>query len=305
MYKVLSQVFQVKSIGYTINKTKAEGDEKYSLTRSIMEGESRIFNDILQIRDENSGKYRNFIENLRIYITQELSSHIGNENIVSQSVEAVIKQIEQGLREKEKVRIKGMNILMNYDISKVLIDFLIEGKKYFPPEFYNGILTNGVCEDYKDYLVPLFQKIGIEAHGIGGTSELNHSWVIVKVGNDYKSIDLTRAVFIRDGFLGIPAEQTSQDWLYSDLKNIFKMQSTRTITKIDDIELEKAITPENFDEQYFVELMEQIKQGKITDSTLKQISEQTLKDGVSENDIKKANQYEQGIINREEVKGEH
>jgi len=287
------------------NKTRSEGDEEYSLTRSIIQGESKIFNDILQIRDDNSENYSSFIEKLRIYITKELSSHLGNETIVSQNVEAVIKKIEQGLRGKKKVNIKGTEYSLNYDISKVLIDFLLEAKKYFPPEFVEGILTNGVCEDYTDYLVPLLQKMGIEAHEVEGTSELKHAWVIVKVGNKYKSIDLTRAVFIRDGFLGIPAEQTSQDWLYSDLSKIFEMQSTRTIKKIDDIALPKAITPENFDEQHFIELMEQIKQGKITDSTLEQISEKALNDGLSKNDSEKANQYEQGLINKEEVKSEH
>ena len=82
------------NFGIVKNKTQADGDEQFSLTRSIVQGESRIFNEILQIRDQNSGNYSKFIAKLRAYITKELSSHLGNENIVSQSVETVIQKID-------------------------------------------------------------------------------------------------------------------------------------------------------------------------------------------------------------------
>lgn len=293
------------NFGIARNKTQAEGDEEFSLTRSIIQGESRIFNEILEIRDRNSEDYSKFITELRAYVTRELSSHLGNENIVSQSVEVIIQKIEEGLREKKKVNIKGNEYDMNYDISKVLIDFLIEPKKYFPPEFNNGIITNGVCEDYTDYLVPLLQKARIEAHDIEGTSELGHAWVIVNSESGYKSVDLTRAVFIRDGFLGIPAEQTSQDWLYTDMKRMFEMQGTRSITKIDNIALPSSITPDNFNEQDFKDLMEQIVQGKVEDSTLKQILEQSLREGVSREECQNANANEQNTIDKEEQKNVH
>ena len=288
------------------NKTRIEGDGEYSATSSIVEGESRIFNDILQIRNQNSGDYNKFIEKLRAYVTRELSSHIGNKNIVSQSTEIVIKKIEEGLRRKiGKVRINGKEHDVNYDISKVLIDFLLEPKKYFPPEFENGIITNGVCEDYTDYLVPILQRAGIEAHSIEGTSELAHAWIIVKSEDGYKSVDLTRAVFIRDGFLGIPAEQTSQDWIYTDLRKMFEMQRTRTITKIDNITLPSSITPNNYDEQNFRNLMEQIRHGEIADNTIRKIMEQSLRDGVSSEECQNADANEQNTKDKEEQKNEH
>lgn len=293
------------NFGIAINKTQTDGDEEFSLTRSIIQGESRIFNEILQIRDQNSGDYSKFIAELRAYVTRELSSHLGNENIVSQSVETVIQKIEEGLREKKKVSIKGNEYDMNYDISKVLIDFLLEPKKYFPPEVDNGIITNGVCEDYTDYLVPILQRAGIEAHDIEGTSELGHAWVIVNSEDGYKSIDLTRAVFIRDGFLGIPEEQTSQDWLYTDMRRMFEMQGTRTITKIDNIALPSSITSDNFNEQDFTELMEQITHGKVTDNTFKRILEQSLRDGVSREECQNANANEQNTRDKGEQKNEH
>jgi len=293
------------NFGIAMNKTQTDGDEEFSLTRSVIQGESRIFNDILQIRDQNSGDYSKFISELRAYITRELSSHLGNEDIVSQSVETVIQKIEEGLRGKKKVNIKGNVYDMNYDISKVLIDFLLEAKKYFPPEFENGLITNGVCEDYTDYLVPILRRSGIEAHSIEGTSELGHAWVIVNSEDGYKSVDLTRAVFIRDGFLGIPAEQTSQDWLYTDLRRMFEMQGTRTITKINNIALPSTITPDNFDEQGFTDLMEQIAHENVTDNTFKQILEQSLRDGISREECQNANANEKNTIDKEGQKDEH
>ena len=248
--------------GYDMNRTRAYGDEEFSLTRSIIQGESRIFNELLQLRDKNSGNYNGFIEELRNYIKAELNTHLQNEEIVSQSVENVIQQIELGLRQKMKVNFNGCELEMNYDISKVLIDFILEPKKFFPPQLKNGLITNGVCEDYTNYLVPLLQKAGIEAHGVEGTSELGHAWVIIRDGDKYKSIDLTRAVFIRDGFLGIPKEQTSEDWLYSNIEDIFKMQETRSISKIDGKKLPYVINGQSYDETDFMKIMEEYEIGE-------------------------------------------
>ena len=174
--------------GIAMNKTRTEGDAEFALTRSIIQGESQIFNNILRIRDENSGNYNEFIQELRKYITAELRSHLGNDNLVAENVDIIMERIEQGLRAKTKINFKGNEYELNYDISKVLIDFLLQPKKYFPPEFKNGLITNGVCADYTDYLVSLLKEAGIEAHGVEGTSELGHAWVIIKDGEKYKEV---------------------------------------------------------------------------------------------------------------------
>lgn len=274
------------NLGIAMNKTRIEGDEEFALTRSVIQGESQIFNNILRIRDENSGNYNQFIQELRNYITAELKSHLGNDNLVAENADEVMKKIEQGLRGKTKINFKGNEYEVNYDISKVLIDFLLEPKKYFSPEFNDGLITNGVCEDYTDYLVPILQKAGIEAHEVEGTSELGHAWVIIKDGEKYKSIDLTRAVFIRDGFLGIPPEQTTEDWLYSDLEDIFKMQETRSITKIDKKGLPYVINGQNYNEASFLKMMEE----KISDSTFRNFLKSGLEKGVTESEVLNAEQ---------------
>lgn len=268
------------NFGVSVNKLRNNGDEErseYVLTRSILEGESRIFNDILILRDENSGDYNKFIKELRAYITKELNSHLRNDTLVAQAVDEVVEKVEEGLREKTSIN----GIEVNYDISKVLTDFFIEPKKYFPPEYSNGLITNGVCEDYTKYLVPLLQKAGIEAHEVYGTSVLGHAWVIVKDGDKYKSVDLTRAVAIRDGFLGIPPEQTMDDWIYSDVEDIFKMQKTRTIREIDGKKLPYVIDGENYDEVDFYNIMKD----EILDSTFKSFLKAGLEDGITSTEV--------------------
>lgn len=267
-----------------INKTMAEGDSEISLTQGIHEGESKIFDDILAIRDNNSGDYAMFIEKTRKYISKELESHIDNEKIVSQSAETVLEQIEKGLREKMVITFQGEKIPCNFDISKVLIDFFMKPKKHFPPEFKDGLITNGVCEDYTNFLVPLLQDIGIEAHNIGGISELGHAWVIVCVDGNYKSIDLTRAVFIRDGFKGIPKTQTSQDWLYTDVSKIFEMQSTRSIDEIDHTKLNEVINGQNYSDEKFSLLIDE--QNRVSGNTMKSLVKKALERGITAEELK-------------------
>lgn len=233
------------------------------LTRGIVNGDSSIFRNILGLQEESQGNYEEFINSLRSYINEELGKHLGNNSIVAENTETLIKKIESDLNNKKlDVNIKGQQYSLNYDMSAILIDYLLNPDINFPPEIQNGLITNGVCEHYSSYLLPVMEKIGVEAHKIEGTSEMGHAWIIVNGEHGYKSIDLTRAVFIRDNFLGIPPEQTSQDWLYSDIRTMFDMQSTRTITKIDGEKLPSAITPENYDENKFNAIMTTIKNRK-------------------------------------------
>jgi len=278
--------------GPTINKTMIEGDSEISLARGIHKGESKIFNDILSIRDNNSEDYGNFISEIRKYISSELESHINNDTIISNSVEVIIEQIEEGLREKMTINFQGAKIPCNYDISKVLIDFIMEPKKYFPPEHSDGIITNGVCEDYTNYLVPLLQDVGIEAHYIGGTSELGHAWVIACVDGKYKSIDLTRAVFIRDGFKGIPKEQTSDDWLYGDVSKIFDMQKSRSISEVDGQELSEIINGQNYSDEMFAKIIDE--HGRASGNTMKSLVKKALEDGVTNQELQDVQKHQKG-----------
>ena len=285
--------------GFRLKESKFEKDEISGvvLSRGVMEGNSTIFNDILKLQDESQGDYNSFINNLREYVANELKKHVGNEEIVEKNTNRFMSKLEDDLSNKKlDVKLNGKEYTLNYDLSAVLIDYLLNANTNFPPEIQDGLMKSGVCDHYSDYLLPVMEKLGIEVHKIEGTSELGHAWIIVKGDQDYKSIDLTRAVFIRDEFLGIPKEQTSQDWLYTDIDKMFEMQATRTITKIDNVELSKVITPENYNEGEFLEVIN-ANQDKTTskgdeDSSLKKLLEQGLRDGIGETESRMAEQNE-------------
>lgn len=257
---------KIKPSNIMENKTKKEGSSEFAVSLDY-DGKSKMFNDILKIRDENEDDYDKFITNLREYVVSELKSHLDNEDIVSENTELIMKEIENRL--DTQFRISSIpNVKFNYDMSAILIQLVMGRESIFHPEFSNGLITNGVCLDYTEYLVPLLKKAGIEAHAIEGTSELGHSWIVIKDDeNQYKSIDLTRAIFVRDGFLGIPEEQTSQDWLYHDVGRGFEMQATRSITKIDGQKLPVAINGENYDSDKFDRIVQVISRKK-EESTL-------------------------------------
>ncbi len=290
-------ISQVDS-GFRLTESQLNKDEITGvvLSRGIQEGQSRIFNDITQMQNDSKGNYEAFIQNLQVYVNNELKEHLGNDELVQANVDRFMTKIKKDLLQKKlNVSLNGKQYSLNYDVSSILIDYILNANKAFPPIMKNGLLKSGVCDHYSDYLLDLFEKIGIESHKIEGTSELGHAWVVAKGDSDYKSIDLTRAVFIRDGFLGIPKEQTSQDWLCCDIHKIFEMQKTRTITKIDETILPCTITPQNHKETDFSELI-----GKCTRisgeskkmNSLKDFLEIGLKDGIGQTQCTDAEKIE-------------
>jgi len=245
---------------------ESESDlDDYCLSKKPAEGKSPIFDDILKLRDENSGNYQEFIAKLSTYIKTKLREHIDNEEIIESETEHFIQNIIQNMSTGCTIEYSGQSLTVEKDISFVLVDYMIDPNKYFPPTQNNGLLKHGVCQHYADYLVDFLGKVGVEAHRIDGTSEMGHAWVAAKVGDEYKSIDLTRAVFIRDGFKGIPNEQTSEDWLYANFEDTFKMQPTRTITEIDQKIIPDTINGENYSKETFYEMINKMQRGKDED----------------------------------------
>lgn len=290
-------ISQVES-GFRLKKSKFEKDgiSEVVLSRKVIEGESVIFNEILKLQEESNGNYDLFINSLKQFVENELKKHIRNEEILGKCISRFINKLEDDLLNKKMdVTKDGKKYTLNYDVSSILIDYILDRNTNFPPEIQDGLIKNGVCEHYSDYLIPVMKKIGVEAHQISGTSELGHSWIIVKGENDYKSIDLTRAIFIRDGFLGIPKEQTSQDWLYTDIDRMFEMQSTRTIKKVDDVELPEVITLQNYNKEEFERVInaDRDKKSKVAEgNSLKYKIEEGLREGIGETETRIAEQKE-------------
>lgn len=277
------------------------------LDRRIVKGNSKIFNDLVKIEEECTENYEKFISSIREYIKQELAKHIQNENIVTENANDLAEKIGNDLINKKiDVMLYEEDYSLNLDTSGLLMEYLLNVSNNFPMEVENGLLKKGVCANYTDYLLPLLKKLGIEAHRIGGTSIFGHAWVVVNTDEGYKSVDLTRAINKRDGLLGIPLEQTCEDWIFSDIGKAFEMQSTRTITEIDGQKLEKAITPENYDEEEFNQILENIK-AKQNTKTKKEVLENIVNQGLEKDEITLAeskNAEEQEIEKGEDERNE-
>ena len=80
---------------------------------------------------------------------------------------------------------------------------------------------------------------------------------------------MTRALFVKDGYKGIPPEQRSSDWLIADFKDTFDMQKTRSINAVgidetgEPIKLPQVINGDNYDEKELIEyVINQFKKNK-------------------------------------------
>lgn len=270
---------------------------EFVLKRSIVSGRSQIIENMLQLRDESHGSYEEYKSKLINYIKEELKKHLDDDFVIDKNAERFMQKIEEDLKRKKNPyqMDNGEVRLLNYDISAVLLDYMIEPDIEMPPKIQDGLIVRGVCEHFSKNIVPILKSLDIETYEIGGISELDHSWILVKTEEGYRSVDLTRALFIKDSFRGIPKEQTAEEWLYTDLRKMFELQPTRQIIEIDDVRLQERITAENYTPELFESIMER---GFATRS-LKENMKEYLRDGVTDKDCENA----QNIENEKEEKG--
>lgn len=262
--KIGPNPFKSGKVKISFKGEEKEVDDSYVIEQKPKDGSSKIFNKIVELQEKSNGDFEKFQTDLQELLEHELSKHLGNEELVKSEVSFLMKKINILMKSLVPINFGGKSSYAFLDISAVLSRFLSDnrGEKFFPPVIKNGLLKRGVCEHYSNYLVDLFPKIGIEVHRIDGTSELKHTWITVKVDGIYKSIDLTRAIFIRDHFRGIPESQTAEMWLFSDFEDTFVMQPTRTITghdlyenengELESIPFERVIDGSNFSQQELI-----------------------------------------------------
>lgn len=255
---LIENPFKKGGITIPINGEEKTYDDSYSTTSRISKGNSSLLDEIDKLTYNSNGNVDEFFIKFKEILTRELRKHIDNEKIINDNVNLTIERIKKCM--------EVGNIVEKYyivrDIKSIITNHLLYPDKYMPPIIENGLLKRGVCKHYANYFQELLPKIGISAKRIDGISEMGHAWISVIVDGNLKSVDLTRAIFIRDNFLGIPKEQTSEDWLISDFEKTFDMQKTRIITGVGIDELGKEIllpyqlNKENFDEKIIIQYMD-------------------------------------------------
>lgn len=248
--------FPKKNVSLEINGETKQYSDKYSITFKVIEGTSNFYNNIVEIAKKTAGDIELFESEVKYYVKEELSKHLDNDVIIDREASIFVSTLISDIT-KPVCFLKG-KYAISYGVFGTLIRYALSQNNFSTSIVNsNGILERGVCKDYTEYLVKLFNEIGIEAHSIVGISELEHEWICVKVNGIYKSVDLTRAIFIRDGFKNIPNDQKAEDWLLCDFKEIFKMQKTRIITEIDGRKLDTVINSNNYNEEEFINIINQ------------------------------------------------
>lgn len=282
LIKFVPPAFSLTDLNLSINDNEENVKNGNSLYMGVESGLSSMFDAIVKLEQNSNGDIEKFENDLFEFLKSEFLKHIDNEELIIKEAKQLTRKIIEDLKMPISIRKGNSNYVAHRpNVSMVLSCYLsnIKLQPNFQPKKYidyfprvigeDGLLKRGVCLDYSNYLVELLPQVGIEACRIDGTSELDHSWIAAKINGSYKSIDLTRAIFIRDKFKGIPDNQTANMWLLCDFDTAFEMQPTRTITGIGlDNEgkinsLPFTINKENFNEEEFVSLISEINSKQI------------------------------------------
>ncbi len=112
----------------------------------------------------------------------------------------------------------------------------------------NGLLRQGVCAEFAPYAKKYFEDLGMSCEVIHGQGTVNHVWNLVNVNGNARHLDLTNAIFIRDGYGENPTNAIPENWFIATTQEIFTMQPCRKIEVIGDNKPKQEITSENFRE---------------------------------------------------------
>ncbi len=112
----------------------------------------------------------------------------------------------------------------------------------------NGLLKQGVCADFAPYVKKYFDDLGMSCQIVHGQGTVNHVWNLVKVNGKARHLDLTNAIFIRDGYGQNPTNTIPESWFMAETSEIFRMQPCRKIERIGNNNPKENITIDNFAE---------------------------------------------------------
>lgn len=260
-YDYIDNPLKKGSIKLSIDNQETTYDDSISRRIVPVKGKSELFDKIVLAPNNSEGDYSKYISKIKEIYRNAINEHLGNQKITEETINKIISVIEANKRVGILKEINGERYFIADDISVLLCKIMIEPEKYFPPVIENGLLKSGVCQHFADYLTDLLPKVGLRAVRIDGTSVMGHAWNAVSVNGEYVSVDLTRAIFIRDNWIGIPKEQKYSDWLISDFADTFAMQPTRSIKEIGKdennkmIPIPKIINSETYDKKILFGLL--------------------------------------------------
>lgn len=207
------------------------------------------FMDIaMQLCHTYSEDYQGFISELKLATKEELKKYIQDEGEIERNSDKFIDFVEEHIgtadtaekKVPDKLHFFGQLGLHSFNFDSIIDE--------------NGILREGVCQDFSDYLVAIMREAGIEdVHTISDLSPSNveHTWMVAKIGDSFKTMDMNAITSIRDKKTGLDSELTMEDWMHMDLGDLFIHSPHCIITNIDGIRLSEQITADNYTPEFF------------------------------------------------------
>ena len=249
--------------------TTENPEGKLTTQESVSQYATRIWEEIILLEIKNHTHNQEIIKDCRQEYEEYVEKSIGTSIV--------------GIQNADK-QICGA---MFYDMAYILVNNMGKIDERHPCEGHNGLLTKGVCKHYAEFLHKAFDDVGVDNALVGGISECNHAWNVVRINGEIKYIDTTREVFIRDGYGNIPNQEKGK-WILCSAQDMFKMQPGRRIYEIGETKLEEEITSENFEQMQDV-----IEKALNREISLKLFVEKGLRTGVDAKDCVNALSAEQ------------
>ena len=107
----------------------------------------------------------------------------------------------------------------------------------YKPLYRNEMLVDGVSSDYKKFLKKIFKDLKIKHIEIEGIETTEHSWSMIYLPDEHRWVhfDMAMVKFYQDEWIKNHEPYNMEDWVAASTSDIFKMQPTRKITKINGV----------------------------------------------------------------------
>lgn len=104
----------------------------------------------------------------------------------------------------------------------------------YQPVYRKGMLIDGVCSEYVNFESKVCGDLGIKHKRAEGVGTTGHAWSMVYLPEEQQwvNFDMTMARFYLDNWLK-NQQYKPEDWICAITEDMFKMQPTRKILKLD------------------------------------------------------------------------
>ena len=142
---IVPNPFKKGKITIPINGENQEFNDSFCLTFRISKGESKLLNKIVELSNNCNGDINVFFNELFKILSDTLKEHLNNDEIVKLNISSLVSKIKQNMKPGRIRKTSNEQYFISNDIKRVLLNYMLEPNKFFPPKEENGLLKKGVC----------------------------------------------------------------------------------------------------------------------------------------------------------------